>query len=80
MSSQNEKTILAPSSKLLEKFPPAFAIPIMTQERFAQGVGLSPGVIRGWIEKQHLPTILIGKYRLVNVAKVSFDALSKLPP
>jgi hypothetical protein len=49
----------------------------MTQERFAQLSGLSEGQVRGQIEKGHLPSLKIGRVRLVNVAALSQDALDK---
>ena len=53
------------------------ATPVMTQERFAQLSGLSEGQVRGQIEKGHLPSVKIGRVRLVNVAALSQDALDK---
>lgn len=51
-------------------------IPVMTQERFAQLSGLTEGQVRGMIEKGHLPSVKIGKPRLVNVAALSQEALN----
>lgn len=48
-------------------FPPVFS-PVVTREKFAALSGLSEGVIQGMIEKGHLPSIKIGRYRLVNLA------------
>ncbi|BBL72791.1 hypothetical protein [Methylogaea oryzae] len=42
-------------------------VPIMSRERFAELTGLSIGVIDGWTERNYLPTVLIGKHRLVNL-------------
>lgn len=53
------------------------ATPVMTQERFAQLSGLTEGQVRGQIEKGHLPSIKIGRVRVVNVAALSQDALNK---
>jgi hypothetical protein len=53
------------------------ATPVMTQERFAQLSGLTEGQVRGQIEKGHLPSLKIGRVRLVNVAALSQDALDK---
>lgn len=53
------------------------AVPVMTQERFAQLSGLTEGQIRGMIEKGHLPSMKIGKPRLVNVAALSQEALDQ---
>lgn len=51
--------------------------PVMTQERFAQLSGLTEGQVRGQIEKGHLPSLKVGRVRLVNVAALSQDALEK---
>lgn len=51
------------------------ATPVMTQERFAQLTGLTEGQVRGMIEKGHLPSVKIGKPRLVNIALISQNAL-----
>lgn len=53
------------------------ATPVMTQERFAQLSGLTEGQVRGQIEKGHLPSLKLGRVRLVNVAALSQDALYK---
>jgi len=53
------------------------ATPVMTQERFSQLSGLTEGQVRGQIEKGHLPSLKIGRVRLVNVAALSQDALDK---
>ena len=53
------------------------AFPLLTREKFAQQVGVSAGVVQGWIDKGYLPTFEIGKYRLVNVALVTMRALEK---
>ena len=42
-------------------------VPVMSKERFAEHVGLAPGVIQGMIEKGHLPSKKIGRHRLVNL-------------
>ncbi|MEA1080762.1 helix-turn-helix domain-containing protein [Marinobacter qingdaonensis] len=49
----------------------------MTQERFAQLTGLTEGQVRGMIEKGHLPSLKIGKPRMVNIAALSQDAMDK---
>lgn len=52
------------------------ATPVMTQERFAQLTGLTEGQVRGMIDKGHLPSVKLGKPRLVNIALLSQDTLS----
>lgn len=42
--------------------------PVMTKERFAEVTGVDSGVLRGWIEKDLIPTVRIGRHRLINLA------------
>lgn len=53
------------------------ATPVMTQERFAQLSGLTEGQVRGQVEKGHLPSLKIGRVRLVNIAALSQEALDR---
>lgn len=41
--------------------------PVVTKERFACLSGLTEGVIQGMIEKGHLPSVKIGRHRLINL-------------
>jgi hypothetical protein len=51
--------------------------PVMTQERFAQLSGLTEGQVRGQIEKGHIPSVKIGRVRLVNIASLTQEALEQ---
>ncbi len=42
-------------------------VPEMTIEQYAQHVGVSVRTVEGWIAKDHLPSIKVGRRRLVNV-------------
>lgn len=64
MSEQTEKSI-----------PPVIG-PVCTKERFSAVTGLSEDVIRGMIERGHLPSVKIGKHRLVNAALLTNECLS----
>jgi hypothetical protein len=44
-----------------------FFIPFMTPEKFAEAIGLSKGVVGGWIDQGYLPTAKIGRYRMINM-------------
>jgi hypothetical protein len=44
-----------------------FFIPFMTPDKFAQAIGLSKGVVGGWIDQGYLPTAKIGRYRMINM-------------
>ena len=50
-------------------------VPVMAADRFAELVGVSSEVVRGWIDKGYLPTKKIGRYRLVNLAALQREAL-----
>lgn len=49
--------------------------PIMTKKMFSQLTGLTEETIRGMVERGHLPTLKIGKHRMVNVALITKEAL-----
>jgi len=51
--------------------------PYMTQERFAEVTGVSLDVVRGWVKKGYLPIFDLGKYRLINVALLTKEALEQ---
>ena len=53
------------------------ATPVMSQERYAQLTGLTEGQVRGQIEKGHLPSLKIGRVRMVNIAALSQRALDQ---
>ena len=44
------------------------SVPEMTIERYAQQVGVSARTVEGWVAKGLIPTIKVGKRRLINVA------------
>lgn len=50
--------------------------PVMTKERFAELVGVEVGVVRGMLDRGHLPSIKIGRHRLINVAVLQAQCLA----
>lgn len=52
-------------------------VPEMTIEKYADRVGVCRRVVEGWIEKGYLPTVKIGKRRLVNVVQRTVDIQRK---
>ncbi|MEW6772311.1 MAG: hypothetical protein AB1330_13185 [Bacillota bacterium] len=54
---------------------PNLLVPVMTREQFAQFSGLGEEVVRGMAEKGHLPTVKIGRHRMINVARLTVEAL-----
>ena len=49
--------------------------PIVTKRLFAQLTGLTEETVRGMIERGHLPTLKVGKHRMINVALMTKDAI-----
>ena len=49
--------------------------PLVTKKLFSQLSGLTEETIRGMIERGHLPTVKVGKHRMVNVALITKEAL-----
>ncbi len=50
--------------------------PLCTQEAFSQLLGtedVTPDVVRGWVETATIPTVKIGRRRLVNLAQLTRD-------
>lgn len=52
-------------------------LPIMEWSRFAELVGLPRDVIRGMMDKDHLPSVKFGKRRFVNLAALTQMCLSE---
>ncbi|WP_231702302.1 DNA-binding protein [Halopseudomonas litoralis] len=50
--------------------------PLCTQDAFSQLLGsadVTPDVVRGWVETSTIPTVKIGRRRLVNLAQITRD-------
>lgn len=53
------------------------SVPVMEREKFSNLIGVDLGVVNGWIDRGYLPTIKIGKHRLVNLALLTKECLEK---
>lgn len=51
-------------------------VPTMTIDRFSELSGLDEGVIQGHIRRGYLPTVKMGRYRMINVALLTARCLS----
>jgi len=51
-------------------------VPEMTIEHYAAHVGVSTRTVNGWINRGYLPSIKLGKRRLVNVAQRTIDCIN----
>lgn len=52
--------------------------PLLSKQLFADLVGVSVRVVDGWITKGYLPVIKMGRYSLINIAKVQQQCLEDL--
>ncbi len=52
--------------------------PFMEQKKFAENIGLSVGVVGGWVDQGYIPTVKIGKYRMVNMVAITAGLITDL--
>ena len=50
-------------------------VPVMTRELFSTFSGLGEEVIRGLIEKGHIPSVKVGRHRMVNLALLTDEMM-----
>lgn len=50
---------------------------LMTLEKFADAVGLPHGVVLGFLNKGYLPTVTLGRRRLINVVALQRECSRK---
>ncbi len=62
------------SSKQIAFLP----VPLMHKEKFAELVGVSYGVVDGWCERGYIPTRIVGKHKLVNLALLNQECIDHL--
>jgi hypothetical protein len=56
---------------------PAPVPPLMAWREFADWIRMEHGVVQGWIESGYLPSVRIGKHRLVNIALLSKNLMEE---
>ena len=49
------------------------SVPFLHPDQFAKLIGLSSGVVGGWIDNGYIPTVKTGKYRMINLVKLTAD-------
>ncbi|WP_374089757.1 hypothetical protein [Methylomicrobium lacus] len=47
------------------------SVPLVHPTAFSKMIGLSDGVVGGWIDLGYLPTVKVGRYQLINLALLS---------
>jgi hypothetical protein len=68
-----------PDLLLTEQATSPLNLPVISRLRFAEMIGVSEGVVQGWIAKGYIPTYTVGKYTLVNLALLNRMALDRAP-
>lgn len=63
-----------PNESTLQPFTP-----VMSKERFAELSGVSFGVVDGWCNRGYLPTLVIGKHKMINMVQLHHVCLDQLP-
>jgi len=58
----------SPGQELAPSLPFQVVVPFMTRQRYAELTGVSVGIVDAWVDRGYLPSTVIGKHRLVNVA------------
>lgn len=56
---------------------PAPVPPLMAWRKFAEWICVDEGVVKGWIESGYLPSVRIGKHRLVNITLLSKNLMEE---
>lgn len=51
-------------------------VPLYTQERFAEIIGLPVGVIRAQIKRGYFPVVRIGRYTFINIPQLNQKLLN----
>ncbi|MCG9093781.1 hypothetical protein [Laribacter hongkongensis] len=46
-------------------------VPVMDRISFARAIGVTEGVVEGWIARGYIPCTQIGRHRLVNLAALT---------
>lgn len=53
-------------------------VPFMSQGLFAELTGFSTGIVEGWVNRGYIPTLLIGKHRVINLVELTQSCMSNL--
>jgi hypothetical protein len=48
--------------------------------QFAAALDVTEAVVRGWVNQRYLPTVTLGKYSFINVARYKADLLAGTVP
>lgn len=60
-------------------YPALCPVPIMNKKRFSELTGFDEGVVEGWLDRKHLPSVVVGKHRAINLVLITRNCLEQLP-
>lgn len=60
-----------------ETAAPSIVGPLVTKERFSEASGLRVDQVRGMIANGYLPTLKVGKHRMINMALLTQECLEE---
>lgn len=61
-----------PTINLDISYLPVF-VPLLTIEKFASSIGVTPHVVDGWIKRSYISTVKKGRRRLINVMAIMHE-------
>lgn len=70
MNQQNEQVKPEELREALNRVPVIVNVPLVHPAKFAELIGVSEGVVGGWVDRAYIPTVKIGRYLFVNLAQI----------
>jgi hypothetical protein len=60
-------------------YPPVCPVPFMNKKRFAELTGFSEGVVEGWLDRNQIPSVMVGKHKAINLVLITRNCFAQLP-
>jgi len=76
MSKESENNTNSPLLQLNQGINFSVLPPLLSREHFASYVGTTLDTVRGWAQTNTIPTVKVGRHRLINIAKLTEDLTS----
>lgn len=73
MSKGTENNTNNPTLQLNQGINFSVLPPLLSREHFANFVGTTLDTVRGWAQTDTIPTVKVGRHRLINIAKLTED-------
>ena len=54
------------------------SVPFITVEKFSESSGLPIGVVQAWVDRKLIPSLKVGKRRVINLALLTEQCLNDL--